>query len=156
MTEGYTPKKCELDRHHIIEHALLFGQVTHSDAERFEPKCTVIRSRVPEIRYQLGWPIKNTQSRKTFAIYSIDVAELAQRACCSASLVRLAAKDWVASGRLFGPVFPFLEFLGQGYRVLQPIAEPEKNPAADPGARAIFKKTPKIKRQEAQGELWAY
>lgn len=147
MSQPYTPSKCELDRHHIIAHALLHGKVTHQDAEKFDPPCTVIRSRIPEIWKDLGWPIKNIMPPTTQAIYWINQEELAQRAGVTVDGLKRAAWDWCQQGKTFGPIFPFLEFL-KGYRC--------KNPAADPKARLIFKAAKKVLRSEYQGEFWAY
>ena len=143
----YTAKKCDMDRHHLIAHALLHGYVDHPAAEQFDPKCTVIRSRIPEIGMKLGWPIKNVNSPRVMARYVIDTKDLSDRAGCPVEAVGRAAKDWLAEGKLFSGVGPFLEFL-KGYRA--------KNPASDPLARMIFKAAKKVRRGEAQGELWAY
>lgn len=119
----YTAGKCDMDIHHLVAHALLHGHVRHPDAEAFDPPCTVIRSRIPDL-HRYGWPIKNVNPPNKMADYAMDYRELAERACCAEDLIVLAAKDWLAGGRTFHTVGPFLEFLGQGYRVLQPMEKP--------------------------------
>ncbi len=121
MTYGvYTASKTEIDIHHIIAHALINGSVNHVDAEAFEPRCTVIRSRVPEIRLTLGWPIRNMNPPNKLACYAINYKELVARACCEEEWIPRAAKDWKKAGRRFDACFKFVEFLAQNYRRLVP------------------------------------
>lgn len=147
MTAVYTPKKCELDIHHIIAHALLNGVVTHADAEGFVPRCTVIRSRIPEIWHDLGWPFKNIQPPNKQAIYRVDREDLAQRAGVPVSFVLQGAKDWLSQGLVFKGVSLFVDFL-KGYK--------PKDIMADRFSWKLYRSEKMVKREEARGELWLW
>ncbi len=123
MTYGvYTASKTEIDTHHIIKHALINGSVNHLDAEAFDPRCTVIRTRMSEITNpaKWGWPIRNVNPPNKLACYVIDYKELVARACCEEEWIPRAAKDWADSGRKFDACYRFVEFLAQNYRRLVP------------------------------------
>lgn len=147
MAAVYTSKKCELDRHNIIAHALIHGAVNHADAEGFNPRCTVIRSRVPEIHWDLGWPLENHEQHGRQAIYRMDFEDLATKADRSVELIKEAAKDWITQGKKFSSVFTFLEFV-KTYRV--------RDMMADRMNWKLYRSQKKVQREEARGELWLW
>ena len=133
------------------------GTLTHLECETLTKdrpwgQITTLRSAVSDLRADHHWPIQSVQeghAHGTHARYLINWPCLAADSGIPMKDLKRAAEDWVnqwAKGKSYSKSI-FLEFA-------KPYAP--KNPAADGLARLIFKSKKMVRRDEAQGELWAY
>ena len=129
IREEYPASRCTIQTSLILEYLLTRGSITHEECELFTAsrgqKCTVLRSRIPEIRMKLFWPVKavyerNQSGKGTHARYVMDFGALGKQAGLEAEAIRAAAKFFREDKFLFYNVAPFLEY---AKRKFKPVAQ---------------------------------
>lgn len=108
--------------HLILAYMLTHGSISHDEAEKHCQKCTVIRSRIPDIKYKLHWPViskpePNEGHRGSHARYFLDFQALADEARVAMDSIKKAAREW-ASSKDFSPEShnEFVLFAAKKYR----------------------------------------
>lgn len=119
--EEYPASKCTIHISLILEYMLTRGSITHEECEAFTAerghKCTVVRSRMPEIRLSLFWPVITKMEKHpggSHARYFLDYDTLGdlREFRASKEVIQAAAKEWRELGRIFYSKASFLDWLG--------------------------------------------